>query len=259
MIAIDKMCYTSKLRYENAAQKMAYAVITLLLCVGSQSWGVIAITFCVNTYLIVYKSGVSIPRFWYYLKIPMVFIFLSTISIIINFSKEPFDAFAIAVGQIYITCSKESLLFAAKLMCTALVSVTNLYFLSFTTPIPDIIMVMQRWRVPSLFTEIMLLIYRYIFVLLEVANNITVSQKARLGNKNYRTSLKSFGQLTGSLFIVAMKKSNALYDAMESRAYDGRIRVLCENQKSKRYVTVAIVGYELLLIAIMLIERKGGM
>ena len=33
MIVIDKLCYQSKLRYENAGEKFAFAVLTLLICV----------------------------------------------------------------------------------------------------------------------------------------------------------------------------------------------------------------------------------
>ena len=31
MIVIDKLCYQSKLRYENAGEKFAFAVLTLLI------------------------------------------------------------------------------------------------------------------------------------------------------------------------------------------------------------------------------------
>ena len=34
MITIDKLCYHSKLRYENAGEKFAFAVITLCICSG---------------------------------------------------------------------------------------------------------------------------------------------------------------------------------------------------------------------------------
>ena len=37
MITIDKLCYTSRLRYENAAEKFAFAVITLIICVMSRA------------------------------------------------------------------------------------------------------------------------------------------------------------------------------------------------------------------------------
>lgn len=264
MIAIDKVCYNSKLRYENPQQKMGYGIATLLVCVGSQSYGVSIGVLLLNTYLIVYKSGVSFRRFWHYMSIPVVFILLSTLSIIVNFSIQPLDAFALSLSpliggsELYITCSQESFYFAGRLILTALASVTNLYFISFTTPMPDILMVMQKVKIPSLFIEMMLLIYRYIFILLEMADNIYKAQCVRLGNRNYKTSIKSFVQLISVLFIRSMKKSNMLFDAMESRGYDGRISVLNENHSGKHRITIGIILFELLLIGMFLLEQKGG-
>lgn len=264
MLSIDKACYNSNLRYENPGQKLSFAVITLLLCVGSRSIYVSSIALLTNSYLIIYKSGVSFAKFCHYMKIPMAFILLSTISIILNFSTQPLDAFAIPLSFIngenayYITSSTDSLYFAGQLILTAVASVSSLYFISLTTPIPDILMVMQKIKIPVLFIELMLLIYRYIFILLDVADQICKSQRIRLGNKDYKTSMKSFGQLIGVLFIRAMKKSNILYDAMESRGYDGRIHVLNESYQPKMKVTIGIVAFELLLIAVIIFEKLGG-
>lgn len=264
MIAIDTICYNSKLRYENSEQKIIYGIITLLIVVGTRSISVAIVALIINTYLIRYKSGLSIRKYLHYMKAPIAFILLSTLSIIINFAQQPLDGFEIwlllvhASHGIYITCSTESLHFAVQLVLVAIASVTNLYFISFTTPMTDIIMVMKNAKVPSLFLEIMLLIYRYIFILLDMVEQTRRAQQVRLGYKDYRTSLRSFGQLIGMLFIRAMKKSNLLYDAMESRAYNGELRVLYERNQPKRKVTVAIIVYALFLIVIAFAEKRGG-
>ncbi|HIX63077.1 MAG TPA: energy-coupling factor transporter transmembrane protein EcfT, partial [Candidatus Mediterraneibacter colneyensis] len=95
--------------------------------------------------------------------------------------------------------------------------------------------------------ELMLLIYRFIFVLSETASAITVSQNSRLGNRDFRTKVRSFGALGTSLFILALKRSNALYDAMESRCYDGKIRVLSREHPPKAEEIAGIVLFEAVL------------
>lgn len=260
MLSIDKLCYNSKLRYVNAEQKIIYALITLVICVGSSEILISIVTLLMNSYLIVYKSGVSLPRFLHYLKIPFAFMILSTLSIILNFSIKPMNAFAIFLPMmgIYITCSIESIIFAFTLMLTAMASVTCLYFISFTTPMTDILMTMQKWHIPNLFIELMLLTYRYIFILLEIASNMTNAQHARLGNRNYATSIKSFGALVSMLFIRAMKKASAQYDAMESRGYDGRINVLHQTNEVQLRTTVGIILFEIVLIVLIIITKTGG-
>ena len=101
---------------------------------------------------------------------------------------------------------------------------------------------------PGLIIELMLLIYRYIFVLLEVAGNILTSQNSRLGNRDFKTSCKSFRGMVSVLFVRAMKKSGALYDAMESRCYDGTIHVLTENYPPKAKEIAGIACFEILLL-----------
>ena len=48
MITIDKLCYTSRLRYENAGEKFAFAMLTLLMCVISRSMVVAGIVLVVT-------------------------------------------------------------------------------------------------------------------------------------------------------------------------------------------------------------------
>lgn len=54
MIVIDKLCYQSKLRYENAGEKFAFAVITLCICVMSRSAAVAGIVLAATGILTVF-------------------------------------------------------------------------------------------------------------------------------------------------------------------------------------------------------------
>ena len=248
MIVIDKLCYNSNLRYVNAGEKFAFALITLCMCIISRSILMAVLVLIVNGILTVGKGGIPFFRYWKLLMIPLVFLLLSTLAILINFSKTPLDAYAIPVGSIYITSSWHSVYGGLQLIFTALASVSCLYFLSLNTPMTDILNELRKLHVPGLIIELMLLIYRYIFVLLEVAGNILTSQNSRLGNRDFKTSCKSFGGMVSVLFVRAMKKSGALYDAMESRCYDGTIHVLTENYPPKAKEIAGIACFEILLL-----------
>jgi cobalt/nickel transport system permease protein len=121
----------------------------------------------------------------------------------------------------------------------------------------DILEVLRQLHTPQLLLELMLLIYRYIFILLESASAITTAQSARLGHRDVRTSLKSFSTMVSSVFVRSIKRANALYTAMESRCYDERIQVLPEYHPAKTREILWIVGFELLLLA-MTIAQFGG-
>lgn len=249
---IDKLSYQSNLRYVNACEKTVFAIITLLLCVMSRSIAIAVIVLAAMGFLTVKKGGTPFFRYLKLMTIPLAFLLMSTIAIILNWSGTPLDAFAIPIGSHFITSSRSSLFFGLQLISTALAGVSCLYFLSLTTPMPDILMALKKFHLPSLLVELMLLIYRFIFVLSDIASAIRISQDSRLGNKDFFTSCKSFGNLGSVLFVRAFAKSSRLYDSMESRLYDGTIRVLTEHYPPKRREILGIILFELLLIAIMI-------
>lgn len=250
MLLIDKLSCQSKLRYVNASEKLLYAVLTLVLCIASRSLTVAALVFIVNGILTVGKGGIPLFRYIKLLMIPLAFLVLGTAAIVVNLSKTPLDAFAFPVGDWYITGSTRGLYRALSLCATALSAVSCLYFLSLNTVMTDILGALRKLRLPALILELMLLIYRFIFVLSETASAITVSQNSRLGNRDFRTKVRSFGALGTSLFILALRRSNALYDAMESRCYDGKIRVLSREQPPKAAEIAGIVLFEAVLAAL---------
>lgn len=258
MIIIDKLCYLSKLRYVNPFEKFFFAMLTLVFCIVSRSIALGIFVTAVNSFLTVRKGGISVARYIKLMMIPLGFLILSTIAIMINISRQPLDAFAFSAGGWYITGSIAGLSHAAQLIVTALASVSCLYFLSFNTTMTDILEVLRKLHIPSLMSELLLLTYRYIFILLDIAYYISTAQSARLGYKDFKTSIKSFAAMVQVLFIRAMKRSRNLYDAMDARGYDGRIRVLDESRSAKPRNIILISVYEACLLAFTVyIKMKG--
>ncbi|MCI9068213.1 MAG: cobalt ECF transporter T component CbiQ [Lachnospiraceae bacterium] len=244
MVTIDKLCYRSRLRYENAGLKFAFAIITLCICVIGRSVSVSCIVLAVTGILTVFKGGIPVRRYLKFLTVPLAFLLLSTLAIMFNIQKEPLDLFAIPIGSRYLTAGRESFFYAIGLILTALSAVSCLYFLSLNTTMPDILEVLKKLHCPKLLIELMLLIYRFIFILLETASALSTSQNCRMGNKDYRTSLKSFGMLGSALMIRAVSRANRLYEAMEARCYDGSINVLSENSAPKKNVVWYIILFD---------------
>lgn len=253
MIVIDKLCYQSGLRYVNATEKFVYAMFSLLLCVLSRSVWAPLLVFTANGILTVKKGGIPLFRYIKLLMIPLAFLAAGTAAVMINVSRTPMDAFALPAGEWYITGSCEGIRRGLRLCVTALSAVSSLYFLSLNTVMTDILCACRKMHFPPLLMELMLLIYRFIFVLFETAFSITVSQQSRLGNRGFRTRIRSFGMLGASLFILALKRSAALYDAMESRCYDGSIRVLSREQPAKAGEIAVIALYGAVLVLVWLL------
>ena len=110
-------------------------------------------------------------------------------------------------------------------------------------------------HMPRLLIELMMLIYRFVFILLHTASAIMTAQEARLGNRDYRTQLRAFGKMLTALFFISLRKANALYDAMEARGYDGTINVLERNTPGKKKEMILLAVFELVLIIVAAAER----
>ena len=196
MIIIDKLSYSSGLAHVSPEEKFAYAVLTLLVCVVSRSVTAAVIVLAVNGILNVKKGRVPFHLYLKYLMVPLIFLLLSTLAILVNVSKEPLDAYAIPVGQYYVTSSWMGLKKGGQMILTALASVSSLYVLSFNTPMTEILDVLKRLHFPGLFIELMLLTYRFIFILMEggICNYDGTESKAwKPGSENFDPVFRADG------------------------------------------------------------------
>lgn len=255
MLIIDKLSYQSKLRYKNAGEKFGFSVATLILCVAGGSAVIGLPVFALMGVLTVWKGGIPLRRYLKLLTIPLMFLLLNVLILGLSIRRTPLDVFAVSFGGWYLTAGRETIRYALRIFVTAMAAVSCLYFLSCNTPMTDILNVLKKLKCPKLLIELMLLIYRFIFVLLDCAHAISVSQKSRLGNITCRTSLKSFGALASALFVRAVNRSGSLYDAMESRCYDGDIHVLSEDDPPRKTEAAAILCFEAILLTATVIVR----
>ena len=250
MISIDQLAYQSGMRQVSAVEKTAYALMTLVICVAGRSLEASAAAFVVNEFLVIRKGKISPLRYRKMLLVPLAFLILGTGAIVVNISETPLDAFAFQMGGWYLTGSRAGVRKGLELCAVAMSAVSSLYFLAVSTPVTDVLGVLRKIRVPALFLELMLLIYRFIFILLGTAEGIMTAQKSRLGNRNLRTGIRSFGMMGSALFIRSVKRAGALYDSMEARCYDGEIRVLSRERPVRKKDILMIGAWEILLVLV---------
>lgn len=256
MIMIDKMAYSSGLRYISPCLKAFLAVATLFICVAARSVIISIVTLAVMGSLTVIKGGTSLSRYIRMYRIPLFFLVLSTVTIAVNITDEALTEMAVPMFHKYLNFSWDTFYTAANLVITALGAVSCLYFLSLTTPVTDLLYVLNILHCPGILAELLLLVYRFLFVLYDMAAAISVSQKSRLGNKDFKTSLHSMSGLLVMLLIRAIKKSSFLYDAMESRCYDGKILVLNEAARATKREVFMAAAFEAFMIGIWLMQRS---
>ncbi|MHC1723120.1 MAG: cobalt ECF transporter T component CbiQ [Aminipila sp.] len=258
MILIDKLAYSSAIRNRSPFLKSAFAVGTLLICVAARSFVISFVILILMGCVTIFFSRTSPSHYIKLMIAPFVFLALGTVAIAVNFTDVPMDLLNIAIGSKYIAVSWFSLTYAVRLIIVSLASVSCLYFLILTTPMMDLLYVLKKLHCPSLIIEIMMLTYRYIFVLFDMASSIMTAQNCRLGNISAKSAINGMGNMLSVILIRAMQKANNLFDAMESRCYDGEIKVLYESQSATIKEKVQVIFSLVMLVSLAIWCRVNG-
>jgi cobalt/nickel transport system permease protein len=205
-------------------------------------------------FLTVVKGGLPLSAYLSVLLIPLTFILLGTIAIGVDFSRQPLGQFNLYLGLGYIFTSVDKLQEMAVLMLKVFGAISAMIMMTLSTPSAEMIGVLRKAHVPKLIIELMNLIYRYIFILLDVFNNMRNSADSRQGYCDFKTSCYTFGSVASNLLVVSLKKANAYYTAMEARGYDGDLFFLEEEkpfQTSHLFIAAGFLFFLLLLWYVM--------
>ena len=116
---------------------------------------------------------------------------------------------------------REGALHGALLGTRVLGAVSVLLLLSSTARAHQIFNALRWFGVPKGWVEVGMLMYRYIFMLLDLAADVMNAQRVRLGYSSPRRSLASIGVLAGTVIQVAMDQGIRTYEAMTLRGYKG--------------------------------------
>lgn len=225
MRQLDAFAYSNQLRRLHPAYKAGCSLLALLLCLGLNR---------IYSSLVIFIFMLGLTIFWaglpwrFVLRLILAegsFLLIGVLGVAVSISGIPSPG-ALAFGPLWFNVSAESNHQALNLLMRALGSVAALNFLALTTPMLDLLELLRRLHVPELLIDLMGLMYRFIFVLLDSLERMTLAQEARLGFANWRNSLHSAAQIGTNLFIEAFRRSRTLETALQGRAWDGNLRVL---------------------------------
>ncbi|MZK49297.1 cobalt ECF transporter T component CbiQ [Clostridium sp. 2-1] len=248
--SIDFYAYASKIRHWNAEFKVYLSVLTLVLCIVFNNLYVSATVIIAMAYITVIKGKISVDEYLSILAIPITFILLSTFTIAIDFSKQPIGQYNLYLGFCYVFTSTVQLKKMIFLILKIFAAISALQMMTLSTPTSEIIYVLRKAHVPKLIVELMSLIYRYIFILMDVFTKMKSSAKSRQGYCDFKTSCYTFGSIASNMLIISLRKANAYYDAMESRCYDGEL-VFLEEEKNVEVMQIVLAAVFIIFLVLL--------
>ena len=256
MINIDCYAYSNNLKKVHPVEKSLFAIITMVVCLTSPTVITPLIVLALMAGGIIFRAGIPTRVFVNLMLVPFSFLFISVLTIAFSISTNP-SGFWLAqtINGLTIGTRYPDLITALHLFLKSLGAVSCLYFLALTTPITEIITVLHKMKVPVIITELMVLIYRFIFVFMETATTIRRAQSSRLGYVSMKSSYRSLSRLFSALLGKVFVKSQELYNAMAARGYTGEIKVLTKKYPVSLRNYILITGFELPLILLNLLGR----
>lgn len=251
--SIDFYSADSRLRGWNAGFKMGVGMAALCLCVGANRLSVSLFVILTMGALTVGAGGLSLPLYLKLFTVPAAFFLMGTAAIAIGVSRVPYGDFYISLPWFCLYVTKIGLWQAFLLIIRALGAVSGMYMMALTTPVGEMIGVLKRIHVPGLIVELMYLIYRFIFVLMDTHSQMRQAAGSRLGYGDFATSCRTFGSTAGNLLIASLRKADVYYDSMLSRCYDGDLCFLEEKKSIRPWQAVSSAAYFLAIAVLWLI------
>lgn len=225
---LDDFAHTNEFRSVSPRLKLLVGIVSILVCVFSQHPLVpitVAVILSSATVLLA-----KIPARFYLglLSIPLSFALFS--GIVILFITGGGDVLAaVTVFSHTLAIHEGGAALTVLLLARTFGGMCSLFFIALTTPMVELFSIMRSCRFPQVFVDLSMLIYRFIFVLLDEAMMIRDAQVMRLGYGGFRNAVSSCSMLGGVLFLRALESGERLMVAMDSRCYDGRLEVLEED------------------------------
>jgi cobalt/nickel transport system permease protein len=254
---IDAYAYANKLRWSHPAEKILFALLTIGVVLVAGSPIVAALAFLLAALAATRLAAISLPAYWYFVRLPLGFIVISVLTMAVT--TVPLDGtgaiVSAPVGPWRIGVLPESLVQTVRLFSVSLASVGSTLFLALTTPMVDLTDQLRRWRVPALFVELMTLVYRFIFVLIETAQAMHIAQESRMGYSTAARSLRSVGMLVSNLYLRSNARATALFTALTARGYTGDLTVLREEPCWSRRNLLLIAASQTLLVTAGLVTH----
>lgn len=224
MLLIDKYAYTNKLADTNPGLKLIAVVMSLIITTAISNNYINLIIFVTMVVFTTFIAKIPLDKYLKILVIPITFLLISTITILLSISDKDIYIWSIRIFGRYIGVTNESIAQSINISTRVFASLSATFFLALTTPLNKLIMVFKKIHIPGTIIELLVLIYRSIFIFLEESKEIYMAQEIRFGYSNFKNSMRSTALLMKSLFVRVLIKYEEMVICLDCKLYNGEFK-----------------------------------
>ncbi|EKN64283.1 cobalt ECF transporter T component CbiQ [Schinkia azotoformans] len=235
-IQIDTLSYNSRFRKVPPIYKIIFTILLCVMVFLSHIPVQITIFLGVFVFLCCYeKIPVGVLLKW--IAVPSLFLFASMPAIILqasNLNEMNSDIWLSIIKidnwQIYI--SESGLGLAKAIIFRSLSLLICVFALVMTTPFNEILHALHKMRTPQVLLDILVGMYRFIFIFLRYAGELYMVFQSRGGNVTWERTFHSVGLVIVQLFVKTFEKYKRMLLVMESRGFHDQLYYADEQRKS---------------------------
>ncbi len=253
---MDVLAYSSRMIGWAPLGKLLFTISLLTVGLASNNIYVSFINLCIGLGLMAYSTSFKLPSIIFLAIFQAILILIIGCGIISILGDPNQPAILLAEYDrflwIEIHITAESFNRAWLIFFRAVAGVTLMLAFATSTPIPHIAHALKQVRLPNEFIEIVVLVYRYAFLLLERAESMFSAARCRLGFNGFRRSVSSTAGIFVNVFITSLEVAERSQPALESRNYTGSFPIYRMPNKVGAYwiimtvvvcITVYLFGY----------------
>lgn len=133
--------------------------------------------------------------------------------------------------------------FGASVLLRGMASVLLLVLLTSTSAFHHLLWAMRKLRAPEVLGQIVTLMYRQIFILLDEWRRATQARECRSAGKLNLSPLSIYGKQLGVIFLRSWDRADRVHAAMMVRGFEGRLPI--EGSHQLRLADAAALAFSL--------------
>ena len=262
---IDSLAYTNRLRGLPPSHKLSFAIALLILSLVSGAMVQLSIGLWLAVWIVIY-AGIPGKLYLRLLSLPLMFLLTSLPALAMGavagdripaIGWDIWQGWGISTGTFYLYVSCTGIYQVSLLFARAFASTSCMYFILLTVPFTEILQILRQLRCPELVTELLLLMYRFIFSLLAIADELWIAQNSRCGYRTWKRGMHSLSILIGQLLQRTLENYRQVSLSLASRGFNGKLRVWHSYpyKPSRRYIFEAVFGCTVLTLLNVLFQH----
>jgi cobalamin biosynthesis protein CbiM/cobalt ECF transporter T component CbiQ len=235
---VDTTAYKSRMLRWSPLAKLFLILSLLVLDIAAQSIWMSVLSCLIGSSLLLYGCSLRLPSILIKLFLyAQVFIIIAAVIFAIMISGE--TVMSIRVLGITIGFTDAGVSFAVLMYIRVLAALLLMFSFAVSTPVPHLAGALKKLRLPDVFVEMTVLIYRYTFLLIETAERMHLAAECKFGYSGYGRSMRTTSKLAAGVFVRSLDAAEKGQVALQCRNYKGEFKSLSEFEK-KNWASTAI-------------------